>query len=693
MAVFEIQGPDGKIYEVDAPDMQSAVSAFESFAQPQGGSQTNSGAVDEFQQKGRAALVGAADGMSLGFSDEMSGALEGGLSFVQGDGYLPAYQAERDRVRDGQAELRSQEPRAYLGGQVVGGVAPTALTMGAGAMPSAGAGLGRQVLAGAGLGALEGGLYGFGSGEGGLGPRAKDSATGALLGGAVGAGAPVAGALGKQAVRGYQGATRGSRIGGQVADAAGISPEAGRVVSRLIGEGNEDAMRGAMQKAGPNAMLADAAPNVSGMLDASMRSPAPGAALARQRVDDRAGDAYYGVIDALTGGKQGPRVPPVANQAARSKAARGVVHPLYEKAYNTAIDYSAPEGRAIEEIVTRIPGKKAKAAIDAATDRMIYDGLPNAQIMASIGDDGKVAFTEMPNVMQLDYIKRAFDEIAEDSKDAVTGRMSSDGAFASTIAKDLREAVKEAVPEYGEALNAAATDIRGRAAVRTGQGLLRPQTTVEDVASAVGDATEAELRAMREGVMGQVDHIMGNVRAVATDQNIDARQAMKLYGDLSSPNAQQKMQALFGDEFPAIQQKLDEAGAALGLRARVAGNSATQPRQAAAQMVADEVSPGVVRSLQPIASARQLGQRVLGSDPNSVARASDEAMAEIADYLTRSGGEDALNSVVEILSRNPVNTSAGRGTQSAITGAGLSATPALSERLQRQLGIQSPRGR
>lgn len=31
MALFELQGPDGKTYEVDAPDMHTAASAFQSF--------------------------------------------------------------------------------------------------------------------------------------------------------------------------------------------------------------------------------------------------------------------------------------------------------------------------------------------------------------------------------------------------------------------------------------------------------------------------------------------------------------------------------------------------------------------------------------------------------------------------------------------------------------------------------------
>lgn len=51
MTIYEIQGPDGKTYEVDAPDMQSAVAAFRSFTAPhqttqQGDKNAPSGGMD-----------------------------------------------------------------------------------------------------------------------------------------------------------------------------------------------------------------------------------------------------------------------------------------------------------------------------------------------------------------------------------------------------------------------------------------------------------------------------------------------------------------------------------------------------------------------------------------------------------------------------------------------------------------------
>ena len=52
MAKFEIQGADGKVYEVEAPSMEAAAEAMASFAQPAGGF-TDPAAVDDFRAASR----------------------------------------------------------------------------------------------------------------------------------------------------------------------------------------------------------------------------------------------------------------------------------------------------------------------------------------------------------------------------------------------------------------------------------------------------------------------------------------------------------------------------------------------------------------------------------------------------------------------------------------------------------------
>lgn len=616
---------------------------------------------------------------TIGSLDEAEGGMN---ALMTGQSYGDAVSARREESRG----LREDHPLLSGIGSIAGAVTSPASQAAMKLFP-AGAALGRQVVAGAGTGAALGGAQGFMEGEGGVGNRIWNALETGTIGAAMGGIIPGAAELGRNLWRAGDGMLRGNRIGNALARDMGISPDAARLVGSAVGGEDVGVMRNALAAAGPDAMLADASPALARRLDGYIHSPVPGSAVARQRVNERAGNAFYDVMDSLSGGRQGPSLPPVAAQRQMSQQARGGINQAYQRAYNTPIDYSSDSGRAIEGIIDRLPSGTARKAIQRATDRMIYDGAPSPQIMASIDDAGNVTLSQKPNVIQLDYLKRAFDEIAEDGKDAITGRLSSDGAFAARIARDIREATAEAVPEYRNALASAATDIRQRAAVRTGGTLLNPRTTVEQAAEAIADATPAELRAMRQGVRGQIEHIMGNVRAVASDQNIEPRQAMQALRELSSPNAQRKMEALFGSDWPGVRASLDRASAALGLRANTAANSATAARQLADREVRDAVAPGPLRSLQPIGSARQMGQQILGSTPQATSRLGDEVKAELAELFTRQGGapQQIIQNVTNALLANPANPMAGRGISNALNTFGLSSVPALSREVQNLL--------
>lgn len=167
------------------------------------GISANAQAIDEFRQKGGAAVHGAKDMATLGLNDELAGVravITGGTP--QNDGTIdvgnysvPAgerYAASRDAYRAAKQQAQESEPNAYAGGQVFGGAVQSAL-----ALPAAtGKTLFGTMLRGAGVGAVEGGTYGAGSSDGG--DIVADAKRGATVGALVGAGAPalVAGAQG-----------------------------------------------------------------------------------------------------------------------------------------------------------------------------------------------------------------------------------------------------------------------------------------------------------------------------------------------------------------------------------------------------------------------------------------------------------------------------------------------------------------
>jgi hypothetical protein len=130
-------------------------------------------------------LRGGAQGVSLGFADEIAGGLEALKAKLAGDAtpFEELYARHRDESRAKYAEAQETNPNAYLAGELGGGAA-TALVPGLGAAR----GLAGAVKVGAAMGAAQG----LGSSEadllkGEVGQAATDAALGGVAGGAAGA--------------------------------------------------------------------------------------------------------------------------------------------------------------------------------------------------------------------------------------------------------------------------------------------------------------------------------------------------------------------------------------------------------------------------------------------------------------------------------------------------------------------------
>jgi len=556
----------------------------------------------------------------------------------------------RDEMRFAQEAMQDTRPGQSAGLQIAGGIAgavPAVAAAGPSSVASAlmsyaPRGMVGKTLAGLGLGAAAGGtegaIYGYGMGEGEerLGNAGEQAMFGAGIGGALGAVTPAVGA----GVKGIAGRLLNNPERA-AAGALGVSPSVARVARSLVGQ--EPSAAANVARGGPAAMLADAGPAPQGMLDAALQVPGPGQAVGMQRIEGRASQAGENINQALDQTLGQPQGQLAARDSIRD-ATRPQVNAAYEQAYSTPIDYASDAGRKIEALVNeRIPPKTALRAIAEANDRMRYEGLPG-QIMASVDDAGNVVYQEMPNVMQLDYMKRAFDQIARDGTDPITQRMNSEAQLASRIARDLREATAEAVPVYRDALSQAADSIGQQSAVDFGATMLRPQVTREVAQRRIADMTDAELRAARQGVRSQIDDALANVKAVASDQNVDARQATQAFRDLSSPSARTKLRDLLGDaEADFLFAELDEAGVALGLRASVATNSRTAARTQGNEMIdqLSEVNPLRRAVSNPVRAYRETVDELMGIGPEAMTERAQAVRAELIELLTRSGQGDA----------------------------------------------------
>lgn len=150
----------------------------------------------------RSAIEGAGQGLSLGFSEEIEAALRAPFSDQ-------SYSEIRDSVRQRHDQMRDEDPYAFGGGELAGGLAGLALPGGLAAKGvSQGLKASSNVARSAGLGAIEGSIAGAGYSDGeNLGEIAKDAAVGAAIGVPLGAGAGLIGDVASTLAKGSKSKT------------------------------------------------------------------------------------------------------------------------------------------------------------------------------------------------------------------------------------------------------------------------------------------------------------------------------------------------------------------------------------------------------------------------------------------------------------------------------------------------------
>jgi len=559
--------------------------------------------------------------------------------------------------------MQRERPGETLGLNVLGGLASSGAA--ALAAPARAAGLLVGILgqgsrasqvargAGAGLaaGAVEGGIYGFGEGTDMPG-RVSEAATGAGFGGGVGAIMGGATPLVEAGVRNVIGLIRRSDIA-QIAATFGISANAARVIKNTFEMGGDmNAAMQRLQQAGSEGMIADAGEAAQALLDATAASGPAGAAAARGPIEERmarVGERLEtGLTQQLGQPAEGP-VTAVSEIMQRTQAQRAN---LYDQAYRTPINYADTSGQRIESILrSRIEPDILSQAIREANAEMMDRGLVNQQIMAQIAPDGSVTFVEMPNVRQLDELKKALNQLSRNARNfegAVPVETQQSLRYARQ-ASDLRDALIEATGgsqgTYAQAVKIGGDTIQERNAYELGERLLSPRTRIEDVVLELGrNPSAAQIEAAQRGLRTRIDQVVGDVRRIPSDPNIDARQALATLREMSSDNARQKISRLMGPRSQELFNMLDEAMVAAETRAAMAANSRTAMRQATQADIAELTAPGVVGQAlrgDPINTTRALVQAVTGYTDEFSAQQRQRIYQDIARALTKARGPDA----------------------------------------------------
>jgi hypothetical protein len=628
---------NGQKFEIEAPDDQALSVAVKQLQQetatsPEVDGGGIAGALNSFG-------TGIADMASFGLADEVGA----GARWLGGK-VLPwqsnvSYDEALQEVRQKDKASAESNPGSYLAGQITGGVG-TASQLAKGGLTLTGrlaptAGLGKRVLAGAAEGGLFGGAYGLGSGEGAT-DRLTQGAVNAGLGAVVGGAVPL---VASGVSSGYRSLMDG-RAADEAARKAGVRPEVARMITETLEADGSLGSTGManMQRAGKEAMLADAGPNARSVLDASIQRGGRGSVNARSAIDQRVSRGAQDLTAALDQSLGVPQGVEATREAIRT-GSRGARQAAYEGptgAYAQAIDYADPRGQAIEQLVK---GRVPASAIRRANELMRVMGEESQQILAKVADDGSVTFETLPDVRQLDYITRALNDVAESGEGAgAMGGVNALGRAYKDLSRDIRSTLRDLVPEYGKALDTAADPIRRAQAVELGSKILSPSMARDEVAQAVRGMSQAEKDAVAQGTRSRIDDAVANVTRAIQDGNMEAREGVKALRDLSSRANREKLTTVIGAKAKPLFEELDRIATSFDLRASVAENSKTFARQAVSGRIDDVTAPGAIGKAaqgEPIGAMKRVVQALTGQTPEKITARQNEIYSEISDFLTR----------------------------------------------------------
>ena len=540
-------------------------------------------------------------------------------------------------------------PLAIAAAPAVGAAAPAA------PLARAGAGL----VAGATAGGIEGAVWGAGEGRTAkerLSSAGQHGALGAIFGGVLGAALPLAGDFFEAAVRRY----RGEDIS-RIAKEFGVSRQTAKAL-KVAFEANDQDAAARIMRAGPDATLADAGRSGQALLDAAAARGGKPLTIVDNAVQDRAAGALR-VVNSELDSALGPPRGPIGAAREIATTTRPARKAAYDAAFATPISYADDTGRAVEGVLSRIPRKTLNTAVERANDMMRADGVRNMQILFDM-DTGK--FMEMPNVQQLDQIKRALDGIAREAVDNF-GRPTDLGNMYSGLARRLRDATVDATGgkegTYARALAEGQGKISMDTGLQLGLDMLRGTQTTREVFRETFTELPKDAREMvKVGLRSHIDDTLARVKMVASDPNADAREAMAALKMLTTRDAETKLRVLLGPDAPNLVSQMRRAQASLEMRASVARNSATAIRGVAHGGVDDIMAPGMVGSLargEPVNATRRLTQTLLATTPADDAAKTQAVWEEIATVLSQrrgsKGATKALEFVEQALAGQPLS--------------------------------------
>lgn len=627
------------------------------------------------------------------------------LKVAEGLPFIGSYIANaNDKTKLAKGAMDRQNPLESAGLELAGGVLGSVpLAMAAPAAPAALAGGGLK--AGAGLlglssagGALEGAIYGAGEG---------DALGGAITGAVGGAAGGLVGTMFGKAYNVFKQSKADRNAYKKIGELLGISDDAAKVIARVWGEGDTDPASAvaAIRRAGDRGMLADADVAAANLLDATKAAGNDAMNIAGREVGGRVGKQSRDVMKSLD---QGLGKTPIAANGltmdmdtmvqsiyAGTKDQRETA---YNKALNTIIDYSSPEGKRIEQIFNDvIPERFTKNAYAKTAERLrINESADFRQFLAAIKEDGTVDITRLPDMRSLDELKKSIGELAFEKNEF--GQYTADAKALQPAYFKLRDAIGNAVPDYKKATALGADTIAQREALATGMDAFKRKTTPIQLAGEIKNMGAVERDAVRKGARIALDDTMSQVKKSIAGLNAEhtpdqvvnsIEEVAKLWKDLSSRDSKNKIQILMGrDNADIFYREMEKLQVAFALKAALAVNSKTATRLMTNETIEEITKVGPLGSVlrgEPATATKKILQEVTGMTDEAMDSRKQDILKDVARGLTKmKGGEAraAANTILKIVGNKRVSDAELQGAYSAI----ISSTPMLSTGMATQTG-------
>lgn len=528
MPTFEIKA-GGKTFEVNAPDIDAAQSAFRQFSGASApvtssGSQATS-ETQSFDTMGNA--TGATEQIdsspNMPYGEQMSNvgkALDNGArQFVKGIPVLGgamdkiaaagdaathpvlgrgaeggnfsdryAKNLAKEKARD--AAFEAANPNVATGLNVVGGVAAT--------LPLAATQLGARALGmvgSTGARVVQGATGGAAIGAADATTRGDDVALGTGVGGTLGAVSPVLGRVAGAAVERIARSSAPEAI-------AGYSPRSIEKVSRAL---TDDALDpAALQRLGPDAMLLDAGPNLRMQGEALATQPGGANRIVSDAVSgrhQRAAGRIANSVDETLGPYQNFRATQDAAIATRRANANAAYRQAFEQAQPVDINSALSS---IDDVLR--PGLSRVASGGPAPDS-IEAALTRVRNVLGGGNSQRI------NARELHTVKMDLDDSIEA---AIRGGKYNQARVLSDVRGHLVDGLDTATGGanglYAQARRQFRSDSAVVNALDDGRSLFNKGTRPDDVVALVREMSDAERQAFRIGARDAVDEVMGSVR-------------------------------------------------------------------------------------------------------------------------------------------------------------------------------------